>query len=162
MLSLCFWHWQRGKQSKMAVSEEDLQKVLQVFQNAENKDELLHFVMVHYPQLILRSPAHRDVALLDGSKFFRLILGAMEFAIFPHARSPELSHLVGITTRQSSWHWVVNQIRVHVPDPTWVHAANLTLLSKVFAKMSSRWVVANFRCTLRTKWRRNGLRFGGS
>ena len=119
----------------MAVSEEDLQKVLQIFQNSENKEELLQFVMAHYPQLILRSPAHRDVALLDGSKFFRLILGAMEYAIFPHARSPALSHLVGITTRQSSWHWAVNQIRVHVPDPTWVHAANLALLSKVFAKM---------------------------
>ena len=98
MLSLRSWHWQRGKQSKMAASEEDLQKVPEAFQNAEDRDELLHNVMVHYPQLILR-PSFGDVALLDGTKFFRLILGAMEFAIFPHARSPELSHLVGITTR---------------------------------------------------------------
>ena len=119
----------------MAISEEDLQTVLQVFQNPENKEALLQFVMTHYPQLILHSPAHRDVTLLDGPKFFRLILGAMEYAIFPHARSPTLSHLVGITTRQSSWYWVVNQIRVNVPDPSWVHAANLALLSKVFAKM---------------------------
>ena len=63
------------------------------------------------------------------------MMGAMEYAIFPHAASPAFSTFAGITTRGSAWNWVVHQVRANVQDENWAHASNLGKSAHAFSKM---------------------------
>ena len=64
-----------------------------------------------------------------------VMMGALEYAIFPHAIRPALSSSVGIKSRETAWQWVVRQIRNNVTNEAWVHASNLSKLAQAFSKV---------------------------
>ena len=73
--------------------------------------------------------------LTSEDQFMTLMMGSLEYAIFPRAMRPAFSSFAGITTRESAWHWVVRQVRTNVVDESWVHASNLGKLDHAFSKM---------------------------
>ena len=63
------------------------------------------------------------------------MMGAMEYAIFPHAARPAFSTFAGITTRDSGGKWVVRQVRSNIVNEDWARAPNLGKLAHAFSKM---------------------------
>ena len=119
----------------MVVSPAEVQQALEFFAKAENPAALFQRVIKLCPGFTFRPPEQGDLPLLGDFQYLKLISGSMEFAISPHARSPPLASLVGITTRPSAWKWVVEQIRSHVPDRKWIHAQSLGRLAQIFGQM---------------------------
>ena len=64
-----------------------------------------------------------------------LMMGALEYAIFPHATRPTFASLVGIHSRETAWQWVVCQIRNNVTNDAWVYASYLNNLARAFSKV---------------------------
>ena len=64
-----------------------------------------------------------------------LMMGALEYSIFPHVIKPELGQLVGIKSRKTAWEWVVCQIKRNAAEAKWAHAEILGKLAQVFPKI---------------------------
>ena len=67
-------------------------------------------------QRVLHSFASATLSKPDPGEYLKLMMGAMEYAIFPHAARPAFSAFASITTRELAWNWVVQQVRTNVVD----------------------------------------------
>ena len=55
-----------------------------------------------------------DVALSDTEKYLQIFMGALEYAILPHARSPVFAKSFGIANRDIAWGWITDQNKQNV------------------------------------------------
>ena len=83
----------------------------------------------------ITTPDPGELFLTNEDQYLALMMGALEYAIFPHAIKPAFASLVGILCRETAWQWVVCQIKTHVTNETWVHASNLGKLAQAFSKI---------------------------
>ena len=61
-------------------------------------------------------------------------MGALEFAICPHARSPSFAESFGIANRGMAWGWITDQIKQTSMDTNWTQAPNLSKIADIFAR----------------------------
>ena len=97
--------------------------------------DALQRVLHSFASATISKPDPGELFLTNEDKYLNLMMGAMEYAIFPHAARPAFSTFVGITARDSAWNWVAHQVRSNVVDEDWAHAPNLGKLAHAFAKM---------------------------
>ena len=83
----------------------------------------------------ITKPDPGELFLTNEDQYVTLMMGALEYAISPHAIRPALASLVGIKSRETAWQWVVCQIKNNVTNEAWVHALNLGKLAQAFSKM---------------------------
>ena len=57
--------------------------------------------------------------LSDTGIYLKLFAGTLEYAIFPHARSPQYADRSGIHTRTNAWNGAAKEIRGNVSDGAW-------------------------------------------
>ena len=72
--------------------------------------------------------------LPDTEKYPSFFLGALEFAIFPHARRPQYAAASGINNRLLAWKWAASQIQDNVRDEQWMHANCLKDIADIFSR----------------------------
>ena len=92
-------------------------------------------VLSTFSSVGITKPDPGELFLTSEDQYMTLMLGSLEYAIFPHAIRPALAALVGIKSRETAWQWVVCQIRNNVTNETWAHALNLGKLARAFSKM---------------------------
>ena len=83
----------------------------------------------------ITKPDPGELFLTSEDQYMTLMMGSLEYAIFPHAIRPAFASLVGISSRESAWQWVACQIKNNVINETWAHASNLGKLARAFPKM---------------------------
>ena len=49
-------------------------------------------------------------------------MGALEYAIFPHARSPMFEKSFGLANRGRARGWTMDQIKQNILDPNWTQS----------------------------------------
>ena len=114
---------------------ETAKKIVDSVNKSPDSMELLNYVLRAFPQVTLNPSASGDLFASNEGKYLELLMGAMEYAIFPHATRPHFASFVQITTRSSSWQWVYREISQNVPNPDWMHAANLGKVAHIFTKL---------------------------
>ena len=67
------------------------------------------------------------------AKYLTFVQGALEFALFSHARCPQHAQYVGIFSRTPAWDWVASEIKSHVGDSNWSHAKSLDAIVDIFS-----------------------------
>ena len=95
-------------------------------------------------------PAHRDIKeeLSDAAKYSPLRQGALDFALFPHARCPQHAEFAGILNRALAWDWVASEIKTHVVDSNCSHADSLDPMVDIFSNTFT--LIGNCRCPFYT------------
>ena len=67
----------------------------------------------------------------DAAEYLALLQGALEFALFPHARPQRAEHF-GTLNRMLARIWVASKIKTHVGDLNWLHADRLDSIAGAF------------------------------
>ena len=76
----------------------------------------------------------KDAVLTDAGKYLQFLMGALKFAIFPHARSPMFATSFGLANREMARGWITDQIKRNIMDPNWTQAPNLSKIAAIFAR----------------------------
>ena len=97
--------------------------------------DTLQHVLNCYSTPNLPKPDLGELFLSDENEYLRLMLGAVEYAISPHAAKPRLASLVGITSRESAWTWVATQVRTYVNKDDWARVRDLTRIAQAFSRV---------------------------
>ena len=74
------------------------------------------------------------VVLSDAEKSLKFFMGILEYAIFPHVRSPVFAKSCGVLNRNVAWEWVAGQTKKNVMDENWPQAPNLSKIADIFAR----------------------------
>ena len=75
-----------------------------------------------------------EVALSDADEYLQFVMGALEHAIFPRARSPVFAKSFGIANRDVARGWIAGKIRQNVMGENWIQAPNLSKIADIFAR----------------------------
>ena len=78
-------------------------------------------------------PQDLMAAFSDAAEYAAFLEGALELALFPHARLPQRATSLGIHNRTLAWDWVVAEIRTHLGDANWMHADSLDSIADIFS-----------------------------
>ena len=117
------------------ASNDVLGKILDLLNQSPDALDALQRVLHTFSSVTITKPDPGELFLTNEDKYLALMMSSMEYAIFPHAMRPAFSSFVGITTRESAWNWVAQQVRTNVVDENWAHASNLSKLAHAFSKM---------------------------
>ena len=107
------------------ASSEASEKILGLLNQSSDAFDALQREINSFSSATISKPDPGKLFLTNEVKHMNLMMGAMEYAVFPNAGRPASSTFVGITTRDSAWNWVVRQVRSNVVDKDWAHAPNL-------------------------------------
>ena len=75
-----------------------------------------------------------DAALSGAEEYLQIIMGALEYAIFPHARSPMFAVSFGSVNRDTAWEWITDPIEQNVMGENRIQAPNLPKIADIFAR----------------------------
>ena len=117
------------------ASNDVTEKILDLLNQSPDAFDALQREIHSFTSATISKPDPGEVFLTDEDKYLTLMMGSMEYAIFPHAMRPAFSAFAGITTRESAWNWVAQQVRTNVVDEKWAHASNLSKLAHAFSQM---------------------------
>ena len=117
------------------ASSEAAEEILGLLNQSPDAFDALRRVLRSFSSATISKPDPGELFLANEDKCLNLMMGAMEYAIFPHAARPAFSTVVGITTRDSARNWVVRQVRPNVADEDWAHVPNSGKLARAFSKM---------------------------
>ena len=77
-------------------------------------------------------PQDLMAAFSDAAEYAAFLEGALELALFPHARLPQRATSLGIHNRTLAWDWVVSEIRTHVGAANWTHQDCFVSIADIF------------------------------
>ena len=109
--------------------------ILDLSNKSPDAFDALQRVLRSSTSVTISKPDPGELFLTNEDKFLALMMGSLEYAIFPHAARPAFSTSVGITARESAWNSVGRQVRANVVYVHWAHASNLGKLAHAFSKM---------------------------
>ena len=78
-------------------------KILDLLNQSPDAFEALQRVLRFFTSATISEPDSGELFLTNEDKYLALMMGSLEYAIFPHAMRPAFSAFVGITTRESAW-----------------------------------------------------------
>ena len=131
------------------ASTDVTEQILELLKKSPGAIAAIQRVLNTFCSVNITKPDPGELFLTNEDQYMALMMGALEYAIFPHAIKPALASLVGIKSRETAWKWVVCQIKNNVTNESWVHALNLGKLAQAFSKKFPRWAVVNSPSTLR-------------
>ena len=105
--------------------------------------DALRRVLRSFSSATISKPDPGELLVTNEDKYLNLMMGAVEYAIFPHAARPAFSTFAGSNARDSAWNWVVRQVRSNVVNEDWAHAPNRANYHMSSRRCSLRWVGAN-------------------
>ena len=117
------------------ASNDVTEKILDLLNQSPDASEALQPVLHSFTSVTISKPDPGELFLTNEDQYLALMMGSLEYAIFPHAIRPAFSSLVGFSTRESAWQWVAHQTKTNVANETWAHALNLGKLAQAFSKM---------------------------
>ena len=117
------------------ASNDVTEEILELLDESPDAFDALQRVLHSFSSVTIPKPDPGELFSTNEDKYLNLAMGAMEYAIFPHAARPAFSAFVGITTRESAWNWVVHQVHANVVGENWARASNLGKLAHAFSKM---------------------------
>ena len=87
----------------------------------------------------IQSPFSLGPDRIDGGssgaeKNLQFFAGALEYAIFPHARSPMFAKSFGVENRDMAWGWITDQITKKAAGANWIQAPNLSKIADISAR----------------------------
>ena len=85
------------------ASNEVTEKILDLSNQSPDAFDALQRVLHTFSSVTMSKPDPGELFLANEDKYLNLMMGAMEYAIFPHAARPAFSSFAGITTRDSAW-----------------------------------------------------------
>ena len=117
------------------ASNEVTEEILDLLNQSPDAFDALQRVLHSFSSATISKPDPGELFLTNEDKYLNLMMGAMEYAIFPHAARPAFPTFVGIATRDSAWRWVAHHVRSNVADEDWVRAPNLGKVAHASSKM---------------------------
>ena len=84
-------------------------EILDLLNQSPDAFDALQRVLRSFSSATISKPDPGELFLTNEDKYLNLMMGAMEYAIFPHAARPAFSAFARITTRDSAWNWVVRK-----------------------------------------------------
>ena len=112
-----------------------MERLLNLIGSSPEATDTLNQFLTYYTSSDSRCSDLGDFFLQDNHEYSKLLLGAMEYAIFPHGVRPRLSTLAGITNKESAWEWVTSQITTFVEKDDWMHAQHLPKIAHAFSRI---------------------------
>ena len=112
-----------------------MDRLLNLIGSSPEATDTLNQFLTYYTSSESRFSDLGDFFLQDNHEYSKLLLGAMEYAIFPHGVRPRLSTLAGITNKESAWEWVTSQITTFVEKDDWMHAQHLPKIAHAFSRI---------------------------
>ena len=106
------------------ASNDVTEKISDLLKQSPDAFDALQRVLDSFTSATISKPDPGELFLTHEDKYLKLMMGAMEYAIFPHAARPAFSAFAGITTRESAWNWVAPEVRTNVVDEKWAHSSN--------------------------------------
>ena len=116
------------------ASNDVTERILDLLNQSPDALDALQRVLRTFSSVTVTPPDPGELFLTNQDEYLKLMMGSMEHAIFPRAMRPAFSVFAGVTTRESAWNWVAQQVRTNVVDATWAHASNLSKLVHAFFK----------------------------
>ena len=111
------------------------EQILDLLEKSPDAIATIRQVLSALSSVDITNPDPGESFLTSEDQYVTLMMGALEYAIFPHAIRPALASLVGISSRETAWQWVVCQIKNNVTNEAWVHALNLGKLAQAFSEI---------------------------
>ena len=116
------------------ASTDVTEQILDLLEKSPDAIATIQQVLSTFFSVNITEPGPGELFLTSEDQYVTLMLGSLEYAIFPHAIRPALAALVGIHSGETAWQWVVCQIKNNVINETWVHALNLGKLAQAFSQ----------------------------
>ena len=75
-----------------------------------------------------------DAGFSGAEEYIQFFMGTLEYAIFPHARSPVCAKSLGAANRGMARGWITDKITKNAMDANWIQAPNLSKIAGIFAR----------------------------
>ena len=124
-----------GNEQNIMASKDVKEQILDLLKKSDDAIETIQEVLNSFCSVNIIKPEPGDLFLTNEDQYLSLMMGALEYAIFPHAPRPTLASLVSIHSRETAWQWVVCQIRNNVTNEAWAYASYLSNLAQAFSKV---------------------------
>ena len=154
-----------------------MERLLSLLSSSPEASETLNQFLTYYVSSDRQFADLGEFVLSGNHEYSKLLLGAMEYSIFPHGVRPKLATLAGITSKDTAWDWVTSQIKTFVERDDWMHAQHLPKIAHAFSRIFFTIARAKFpiylsperaaslfdmwRIINETRMRRNGWSFLG-
>ena len=112
-----------------------MDRLLSLLGSSPEATDTLNQFLTYYASSDHRFSDLGDFFLQDNHEYSKLLLGAMEYAIFPHGVRPRLASLAGISNKETAWEWVTSQITTFVEKDDWMHAQHLPKIAHAFSRI---------------------------
>ena len=112
-----------------------MDRFLSLLGSSPEATETLNQFLTYYTSSDYHFSDLGDFFLQDNHEYSKLLLGAMEYSIFPHGVRPRLATLAGITNKETAWDWVTSQITTFVEKDDWMHAQHLPKIAHAFSRI---------------------------
>ena len=93
------------------ASTDMTEQILELLKKSPDAIATIQRVLNTFSSVNITKPDPGELFLASEDQYMTLMMGALEYAIFPHAIRPALASLVGIKSRETAWQWVVCQIK---------------------------------------------------
>ena len=134
-MSFFAFGWQRGKKNLKMDKPALMERLLSLLSSSPEASETLNQFLTFYASSGRQFSDLGDFVLSGNHEYSKLLLGAMEYSIFPHGVRPKLATLAGITSKDTAWDWVTSQIKTFVERNDWMHAQHLPKIAHAFSRI---------------------------
>ena len=93
------------------ASNDMTEQIAELLKKSPDAIATIQRVLNTFSSVNITKPDPGELFLTSEDQYMTLMMGSLEYAIFPHAIRPAFASLVGISSRESAWQWVVCQIK---------------------------------------------------